>query len=197
MKKFLKSFENYLNNLKNFPNLIAVGNANRVLIDNFENLEFLLEEIFQNPQIIADKVREMNPGKLSVRSGKCPSQSDSDSSDGIYVDEEPSKAQSKKSSTECFFVKQSSAHNSRVDSIDKLKTDLEKLDEKIGSIQDEKLALKREICMKKRKLYEAILKVIEFEAQIEDLEKLMEKNLHRFQLRIISLENNLMVNFKG
>lgn len=186
-----------MNNVRNFSSLIAVDSANQILIENFENLEFIIEESFQNPQIIADKIREMNPCKLTVRSDKCPSQSDdSDSSDGIYIDEEPSKSATKKSSTDCFFVKKSSA-DTRADSIFKLETDLEKLDEKIESIQDEKLTIKQEICVKKRKLQEAILKVIEFEVQIEDLEKLIEKNLQGFQARIISLENKLMNNFKG
>lgn len=200
LKKLFKSYQNFSNNLKNFPNLISVNRANRILIENFESLEYLLEEFFQNPQIIVDKIREMQPNKLSGRDLKCPSNSDSDSSDGIYVDveEEPQqKVELKKSSEDCFFVHPSSASNTRVDSIAKLETNLQKLDEQIESIESEKLKLEEEICTKRKLLCEAILKVIEFEKEIENIEKLMENNLFRFQTRIISLENKLLENFKG
>lgn len=169
------------------------------MLENCENLEFLLEEIFLNPQTIIENIREMNPCKSHLnRHENCPSSSGSESSGEFFFEEEKPKANEvKKPSAECFFVNSSSATNTRLDSIEKLETKLENLDEKIESIEDEKLNLKQEICMKRKKLQEAILKVIEFEKQIEEIEKLMETNLHRFQLRIISLENKLQSNFEG
>lgn len=195
--KVKRCFRFHQNNIKNFRCLISVDNANRLLIDNFENLEFLLEEAFQNPQAIADRIREMNP-RATPKHDKCPSDSDSDESDEMYSEDEPKVVEEKKpSSVECFFVEPSSAPNTRVDSIVKLETTLENLNEEIGSIEDQMLSLKQQISMKKKKLQNAILKVIEFEEQIEDLEKLMETNLHNFQLRIISLEKKLQSNFQG
>lgn len=193
MKKVKRAFKFHQNNLNNFRYLISVDNANRFLIENFESLEFLLEEAFQYPQAVADTIRDMNPCR-PPRHGKCPSDS-SGSSDELYF-EEP-EVEEKKPSAECFFVGPSSLLKTRVDSIEKLETTLENLDEKIESIRDEKLTLKQQICMKKKKLHDAILKVVEFEAQIEDLEKLMETSLYEFQLRIISLEKKLQDNFQG
>lgn len=195
IKKVKSSFKNHQNNIKNFSNLISVGVAKKLLIENFENLEFSLEEAFQNSQAIVDKIREMNPCREQPRNEKCPSSS-SESSDEFYF-EEPAVEANKKPSTECFFVKKSSVTNTRVGSIEQLETKLENLHEKIESIEDQKQCVKQEICVKRKKLQDAILKVIEFEEQIEDLEKLMETNLNRFQLRIISLENKLQMNFRG
>jgi hypothetical protein len=175
--------------------LIAVDNAQRILVENFENLEFLLEETFQNSQTIVDKINAMEPVKSLKFDEKCPPLSDSESSDEFYF--EDVKKEEQKPSEECFFVPPSSVENTRIDSIEKLETTLENLDEKIESIQDEKLNIKQEICLKRKKLQEAILKVIEFEVQIEELETMIEDTLHRFQLRLFALETKLMKNFQG
>lgn len=158
-------------------------------------MEFSLEEAFLNPQIVADKISEMNPCK-PPKNNRCPSNSSSDSSYEIY-EEEISNDNKNKSSVECFFVEKSSAHDTRINSIEKLETALDNLDDKIELIEDEKLCLKQQICMKRKKLQEEILKVIEFEGEIEELEKLMEDHLNQFQSRIISLEEKLKINFDG
>lgn len=144
------------------------------------------------------------PCKAAYRSESCPPLSDSDddseieqknSSDGVIsteISEVPATQ-----STDCLFVDQASVLGTRTESIAKLERNADNLKLQIENIHLEMERVASEIREKKKRWLEAILKVVEFEKSIQDIELTIADKLHHFQGRIIELESKRMENYKG
>lgn len=190
-----------LKNLKNLENLITVDNVHNFLFDFVQKLENFSEELFQNILKIFDKLEEvkMYPCINQVVDDRCPSSSENSScsSDEILTDDESANNENKsQKSSDCFFEDQSLGVT-RMDSIEKLKTDENQLDEQIESIREEKAQIKQKILEKKKGILELLAKVAEFEDNIQEVEVLIGEKLYNFQHRLLNLETKLNENFRG
>lgn len=203
LRKINSSYRNFQRNVKNWPNVISVDNANEILIENFKRLIFSLEEHFLNPVNILSKIRNlaMNPCRASLAvSSKChlsESSSGSEETELVDVERRDDDKNLKPSPSDCFHIDQSEMGNTRVESIEKMMVNFDELQTQIELIEEEKERMKQEIETKKSKILEALLKLIEFEGMIEDIEGLIADQLNLFQVRIISLEHKLMENFNN
>ncbi|XP_070507426.1 putative leucine-rich repeat-containing protein DDB_G0290503 [Chironomus tepperi] len=192
-------------NLKNLSNLITVDNAQTILISNIEKLENSAEEKFQNLLQLIGKLGKssMEPCYPENINAQCPSISESSGSsddDDIYYFADPklnekreSEEQSKTS--DCFFVDRSSG-GTRMDSIERLKTDVSQLQGELESIQERKAKISERIELKKNEILEALAKIAELEDNLREIETLIADQLFNFQDRIINLESKLMENYK-
>lgn len=136
------------------------------------------------------------PCKSAYRSGSCPPLSDSDDDSDVEQSQIVTEAPSTPP-PECFFVDQVSSVATRTDSIVKLEKNADELKLQIESIQLEMERVASEIREKKQRWLEAILKVVEFEKSIQEIELTISDKLHHFQGRIIELESKRMENYKG
>lgn len=93
-----------------------------------------------------------------------------------------------KGSVECFAINRAPDDGTRVDSIARLQTDADKLQEQVDSINFEKERIQAEIRNKRQELIDAIMKVVEYEKSIQAVEGCIADKLHHFQTRIIDLE---------
>lgn len=147
-------------------------------------------------EIVQVEVMSSNPCKSAYRSERCPPLSDSDNDDEadekdevvqIDPDEKPTSITTS-DSQECFTINRGPDDKTRVDSIVRLETDADKLQQQIDSINQEKLRIQDEIREKRKKLIDAIMKVVEYEKSIQAVEGSIADKLHHFQSRIIELE---------
>lgn len=139
------------------------------------------------------KAMSSNPCKSAYRSERCPPLSDSDTEDEadgkeVAQNDSDEKSTTTISSHECFAIHRGPDDKTRVDSIVRLETDVDKLQQQIDSINQEKLRVQDEIREKRKKLIDAIMKVVEFEKSIQAVEGCIADKLHHFQARIIDLE---------
>lgn len=97
----------------------------------------------------------------------------------------------------CFFVDQSAVEGTRTGSIAKLELNTEQLKSQIDEIHREIDRVQNEIKEKKQRWLDAILKVVEFEKVIQNIDSLMADKLHHFHSRIIDLEAKRMDIYKN
>lgn len=136
------------------------------------------------------------PCKAAYRSKNCPPLSDSDDDSDVEqsrVSGQPSGVDgidSKETvvpgtpSPECLFVDETSVTATRTDSIVKLERNADELKLQIENIRLEMERVACEIREKKKRWLEAILKVVEFEKSIQDIELSISDKLHHFQGKI-------------
>lgn len=138
------------------------------------------------------------PCTAAYRSEKCPPLSDSESENEEQIASETIEApQSQEIKPECFFVDQSVVNGTRTESIAKLEQSADQLKSQIDDINQEIERVHNEIREKKQRWLDAILKVVEFEKVIQNVENLMADKLYHFQSRIIELESRRMEIFKN
>lgn len=206
-KRVDANFLNIHRNLKNLPYLITVDNAQTILIANIEKLENSVEEKYQNLLQLIEKLGDppMEPYYPENTNPDCPTISESSSSsddDDIYyypdqnINENNNGSEEQPKTSDCFFVDRSSA-GTRMDSIERLKTDMSQLQGEIESIQEKKAQITQRIEQKKNEILEALAKVAELEENLQEIETLLADQLFNFQQQIITLESKLMENFKG
>ncbi|KAL7026035.1 hypothetical protein ACKWTF_013755 [Chironomus riparius] len=146
----------------------------------------------------------MEPCYPENNNTQCPSISESSGSsedDDIYEFTDPKineniENEEQPKSSSCFFVDRSLV-GTRMDSIERLKTDVSELQGEIESIQEKKARINEIIEQKKNEILEALAKVAESEDNLQDIEELLADQLFDFQQKIIILESKLMKNFKG
>lgn len=139
------------------------------------------------------------PCQSAYRSERCPPLSDSDSdveaqNDDLTVACDSSEENQVKQ-LDCGYVDRSSAFGTRIESIEKLETNAEQLQHRIDEYIHEKERIQEEIRRKKKLLIDAIMKVVEFEISIQDVEAIIADKLHHFQTRVIDLESKRMEMF--
>lgn len=92
----------------------------------------------------------------------------------------------------CFFVDRSDVYGTRIDSITRLQSTADDLQSNIEDFQAGKQRVQAEIREKKQHLIEAIMKVVDFEISIQDVEGALADKLHHFQTRMTELESKRM-----
>lgn len=140
------------------------------------------------------------PCSSTYRSERCPPLSDSDSNVGeqnetdlSYDAQDEADVQGKPlKQPDCLHVDRQSVLGTRIDSIAKLETNADQLQHQIDEFKQEKQRVQDDIHRKKQLLIDAILKVVDFEISIQDMEALIADKLHHFHSRIIDLESKRM-----
>lgn len=92
----------------------------------------------------------------------------------------------------CFFVDRSDVYGTRIESIARLRTTADDLQRRIEDFHAEKQRVHDEIREKKQQLIDAIMKVVEYEISIQEVEGALADKLHHFQARMIELETKRM-----
>lgn len=145
-----------------------------------------------------------HPCRSAYRSERCPQLTDSDSDDSQRKNEDGREeilaeevhrnstaadaSSTAAGSVECFAINRAPDGGTRVDSIARLQTDADKLQEQVDSINFEKERIQAEIRNKRQELIDAIMKVVEYEKSIRAVEDCIADKLHHFQSRIIDIE---------
>ena len=130
------------------------------------------------------------------RSEGCPSLSDSESDEeAVNIDDRNSSEKHEKdehAEPDCFVVDHPAPEGTRTESIEKLKTNADLLQVQIAEFTFEKERVQENIREKKRLLFDAILKVVEYEKSIQAVEAVIADKLHHFQTRMVDLETKRM-----
>lgn len=90
------------------------------------------------------------------------------------------------------FVDLKPSTGTRTESIEKLQKNAEELKGQVDGINAEVERMKNEIFLKKQCWLDAVLKVVEFEESIQQIEASVADKLHHFQSRLIDLESKRM-----
>ncbi|KAG5671088.1 hypothetical protein PVAND_001302 [Polypedilum vanderplanki] len=194
------NYEKVIKNLQNLQFLITVDNAKQILIKNFEKLYSSISNHYQNSFNLIENIimSSNNPCMKGFDSSECPDYiSSSDEEDLESVTSEKSKKipEVLEKTSECFQLPV--PEHTKVDSIENLQTNAEELKQQIATIEEEINRVNQTIDEKKLRILDAILKVVNLEEVIEEIEISIADELYQFQTKVIATEMKLLENFKG